>query len=350
VRSSQRESLIDKKGRKLEEATRFVADRPMLKLLFGALDAAVSNIQQQEHSRQGTSSSAHPVPAVPPSASHVSEAAERSSSPLPSQLIVQWFNRLCADCDNFALDNVLGAVVTRSLLVEGDWIRALHVAGATPLLKGLARGRSEAQPNDEEGKPHETPEHRKLRVAERGAERRLVGMLYALHGRYGADAKRFTLLKYPFAFPKEVFDATSPAHELLNQTPELLERRHAAVASSSLSSTAALTERADVMMKDRVLRMEHNKHLMRYQRGDPSKDPIPAPLGLHDKANGWWNFNGRGGLPVYFSGGTKFAHLLSSHPKHMPDLRNAMRGWNPQQNSALAHRTNVRKWNGRSSV
>lgn len=78
------------------------------------------------------------------------------------------------------------------------------------------------------------------------------------------------------------------------------------------------------------------------------KDPLPPPIGLHDKASGW-NYVGRGGEKAFFNS-RRTPHPFSSWPKVMRSLADPYRGWNPRVNSSLGHRENVKKWNGRSSV
>lgn len=83
-------------------------------------------------------------------------------------------------------------------------------------------------------------------------------------------------------------------------------------------------------------------------RGDAEKDPRPPPIGLHDKASGW-NYFGRGGEKAFFNS-RHTPHPFSMHPKVMRSLADPYRSWKPRENSIHAHKENVIKWNGRSSV
>lgn len=170
--------------------------------------------------------------------------------------------------------------------------------------------------------------------------------------------------------------ASQPSRVVTSAAPSLLDRQwqpyHDAVlrghhdGGGSLSSgeatrtqrrakrangraTSTLTALADDAMRRDYLRLQDTRHLaFRGSPADASRDPRPIPKGLHDHASGW-DFYGHGGEKV-FGNSKRIPHPLSMQPKVMRDLRNPYRGWNPRQNSSLAHRENVIKWNGKSAV
>ncbi|KPI85824.1 hypothetical protein ABL78_5128 [Leptomonas seymouri] len=113
--------------------------------------------------------------------------------------------------------------------------------------------------------------------------------------------------------------------------------------------SATLTSLADDAMRRDYLRLQETRHVaFTGSHTDANRDPRPIPKGLHDHASGW-DFFGRGGEKV-FANHKRTPHPLTMRPKVMRDLRNAYRGWNPRQNSSLAHKENVIKWNGKSAV
>ncbi|GET88522.1 hypothetical protein, conserved [Leishmania tarentolae] len=115
------------------------------------------------------------------------------------------------------------------------------------------------------------------------------------------------------------------------------------------SRAATLTSLADdAMRRDYVRLQERRREAFTGSHADAERDPRPIPKGLHDHASGW-DFFGRGGEMV-FANHKRTPHPFSMRPKVMRDLRNPHRGWNPRQNSSLAHKENVIKWNGKSAV
>jgi hypothetical protein len=353
----------------------FLVDRSMLTLLLQCLESGMARQRPTASSLQppsplGTQRSDTALP----------EGAPEAAS--PSRAALTLLDNLSFHCDNFSMDNIAGATFLKALLFEGKWERALHIAGATPLLKGLVRHKplrdqkaptatsagddiaaAFAGPSTDEDRDKQL-----LRSLESRSERSIAAMLYALHGRYGNEAKQFTLARFPFAFPKEVFRADGIATQLLAEyqsasTSSISEvvppSRRTSLSPPLSKTTTRLTERSDRLMKDQILRLawqfEHaapqsqSKFASqdRAYAKNPQKDPRAAPLGLHDASNGW-NFNGRAGLPMFGHG--KHGHLLTSHPKALPAKKNPLRSWNPQLNSSLGHRDNVRKWNGKSAV
>jgi hypothetical protein len=115
------------------------------------------------------------------------------------------------------------------------------------------------------------------------------------------------------------------------------------------TSAATLTSLADDAMRRDFLRLQETRHdAFTGSHADANRDPRPTPIGLHDHASGW-DFFGRGGEKV-FANHKRTPHPFTMRPKVMRDLRNPYRGWNPRQNSSLAHRENVIKWNGKSAV
>ena len=141
---------------------------------------------------------------------------------------------------------------------------------------------------------------------------------------------------------------TSPPRE----SAALSSQSHAAGAphrSGRKSSAALLTSLADDAMRRDYLRLQETRHAaFTGSHTEAERDPRPIPKGLHDHASGW-DFFGRGGEKV-FANHKRTANPLTMRPKIMRALRNPYRGWNPRQNSSLAHKENVIKWNGKSAV
>ncbi|CUE81729.1 Hypothetical protein, putative [Bodo saltans] len=349
----------------------FLVDRSMLTMFLHCLER---EMMMQPFRTTSTEDAELPSPVV--------NSTKVAAAATPSSAALTLLDSLSFHCDNFAMDNIAGATFLRALLLEGKWERALHIAGATPVLKGLAR---QKEPEPVATKTNAGDDiaaafaaggqnaHKKLlKSIETQSERRVVAMLYALHGRYGNDAKQFTLAKYPFAFPQEVFRPDGIAAKLLAEYSSSTavaagvgaeDRHRLTPLTLSSKSTVGLTERSDRVMKHQLLRLEqirrddevmsfhHNNHSRKgdskHYVNNPQKDPRVPPIGRNDESNGW-TFSGRAGLPMFAN--STHAHMLSSYPKHMPAKKNPMRSWNPQMNSALGHRGNVRKWNGRSAV
>jgi hypothetical protein len=265
-------------------------------------------------------------------------------TPEGPRTVVSTFDFLCATRDDFKMTDWIGSVVTGALCTEGNWARALHVLTACPSLKDPTTVRDSA------------------------AQRRIIRILYHLHG-VNSEAKCFTLLRFPFAFPRDVLCRLPPPQSL---RPQFFDRREAEDEQKSIArieqqananasslrpgrqhyfpqrlSTPQSAEVADKKIKDHFLFMSKNKHRMTFEK-DPNGDPRPDPLGINGTASGW-AFLHRGGLKI-FSNSRKVPHLLSMRPKQMNALKNPHRGWNPRQNSSLAHMEVVKKWNPRSSL
>lgn len=300
-----------------------------------------------------------------------SMAPQSDSQDSGRRVILRILDWLCYECEaEWSLDNICGSVFVRALLDEGDWVRALHLVGSTPLLKGKGC--------DVSPRPSANGDDRSVTAA---AERRLAAMVYAMHG-ISPEARRFTVQNYPFAFPRDRFpelvsrvESEKLAHSSQSsaqvEAPPLLPAQdderffesmhqrtrayapsvrigHVAYSNKERPTTAMLTERAEEQLREGILRLHRNKHLMKFV-GDENADPRPIPKGLHDYAAGW-AFNGRNG-EMMFSNSKRYSSNLSKHPKHMAMLINGDRGWNPRQSSSLAHQgSGVRKWNGKSAV
>lgn len=254
---------------------------------------------------------------------------------------VKVLNHLCNHRDDFRLDNDSASVLLESLLQVGDWTRALHLIGSTPLLKGMAGS--------------------KPRGAMSRNEQQLARMLYHLHGHYSQEARDFTMRRYPYAFPKEVVAAYFSQGPKMTSQEDLLEKK-IADPSSMLSlrrnrqdmflttSSTVLTEDAESRMKQNVRRM--GEFASAKFVGDADSDPRPVPKGLFDTASGWHGFNGRGGEKMFMnSKNPKSAHPFSARPKFMSPLKDKTRTtWKLSQNSSAAHKMGVRKWNGHTAV
>lgn len=115
----------------------------------------------------------------------------------------------------------------------------------------------------------------------------------------------------------------------------------------SQQSTAQLTEAHDAALKRDAIALARQSRFASFE-GNADRDPRPAPRGLHDKASGWTYF-GRGGEMV-FPNSRRTPHPFSMHPKVMRSRADPYRGWSPRENSIHAHKENVVKWNGKSSV
>ncbi|EKF39722.1 hypothetical protein MOQ_000050 [Trypanosoma cruzi marinkellei] len=260
---------------------------------------------------------------------------------------VSLFDQIFSQRDDVSVTDWMMATVGPSLVQLGQWDRALHLLRQTPAF-------SSAKP------PVCTSEaHREVR-------RRLVALLYYMHGAISLESRYYTLYHFPFAFPKEIFRDLPPPSEFLahlrqkregeeetEQTtsitpscvPKVSTRRR--FASRRLSAIVQHTEKHDDELRRRLLPLYANR-ANAFRGGDAEKDPRPIPKGLHDTANGW-NFYGRGGEMVFMNH-RRTAHPFSMHPKLMRSITDPYRGWNPMQNSCWAHRERVRKWNGSSAV
>lgn len=174
----------------------------------------------------------------------------------------------------------------------------------------------------------------------RGAATATSASVSDTHTRLGSEAMR------PVACTADVSDeerlrrqdAARPAHRLRPNRQNYFPPR----------STALLAELQERQMRDDHVVLHGQRAEAFDGARDADADPRPIPKGLHDGASGW-NFYGRGGEMV-FSNSRRTAHPFSMWPKMMRAKSNPYRGWNPRQNSCIAHRENVKKWNGHSSV
>ncbi|EAN89196.1 hypothetical protein C3747_22g332 [Trypanosoma cruzi] len=259
------------------------------------------------------------------------------------QQAVSLFDQIFSQRDDVSVTDLMMVTVGPSLVQLGQWDRALHLLRQTPALSAAKT-------------PVCTLEvHREVR-------RRLVALLYYLHGAISLESRYYTLYYFPFAFPKETFQDLPPPSEFLahlrqqreevektsitpSSVPKVSTRRR--FTSRRLSAIVQNTEKHDDELRRRLLPLYANR-ANAFRGGDAEKDPRPIPKGLHDTANGW-NFYGRGGEMVFMNH-RRTAHPFSMHPKLMRSITDPYRGWNPMQNSCWAHRERVRKWNGSSAV
>eukprot|EP00796_Vickermania_ingenoplastis_P010224 gene10224-7166_t len=191
-------------------------------------------------------------------------------------------------------------------------------------------------------------------TAERRLQRELVQVVYAIHAalqeRQVAETAAVTSL--PHLFPLAVRRSlVSPAAPLSDAARlDAVESRPFTSLRPSRDrylpsrSTSALSEATEAEMKANLLAQRRRTSFS----GDAERDPRPAPRGLHDPASGW-NYFGRGGEMV-FSNSRRTPHPFSGHPKVMRARTNPFRSWRLRENSSAAHKENVIKWNGRSSV
>ncbi|CCW72117.1 unnamed protein product [Phytomonas sp. Hart1] len=294
--------------------------------------------------------------------------------PLHSELIISLFNDLISRDDMIMTDYILNGVGF-ALVETGEVKRALRLLHGASIFSSSTTKRN-------------------INAAERNIQRRLIDLIFYIYHSSGQDIKNLALVDFPQLFPNElrlrrelspppqedvrkeehpITAASSSSSEQnkndlsFHQPSELLsdeERIHGILKNRLPSSirpsrhhyfpprsTSLLTELQELRMADdfAAIHRENNnpeKHNTYWK--DAEKDPRPIPKGLHDHASGW-DFYGRGGEMV-FNNHRRIPHPFSMHPKVMRALGNPYRGWNPRQNSCLAHKENVIKWNKKSAV
>lgn len=230
--------------------------------------------------------------------------------------MIRLFDMVLMQRDDATVTNHVASRVCCALLQRRDSLRALQVLKECSLLRPIASPATQAA---------------------RRLQRELIILVYLTHRSLIAEGKSEVMEAFPHLFPQDKPSDVAPPAPAPRQRPP---RRPIGTNKDDLTDESEYA----MALKGAYLRGQHPTPFA----GPASRDPRPAPRGLHDTASGW-NAYGRGGEMVFFNN-RRIAHPFSMNPKVMRARVNPYRSWRVHLNSSLAHREGVVKWNGKSGV
>lgn len=297
-----------------------VLDATSVALVFAAMQGAPSSQSEADNDARGASSLA-PLAA-------------------PPAVITEAFDAMSFAVDNLVVLPMVASVSARALIRQGKWEKALMIAQSYIRHEAARR-------------------ERELQAAERNRGRAVAGQA---NGHDNAALRAFGIVLSEVASSGGP-EARAACDALLPSPPKHTPRVPGSRLRGARSFSAVFSEeqrsvrpsrlqyfpdRRNNFYRDDIRVVPHVVSKTEFV-GDPNATPKYAPGSYTDFTSGWayfpWGFHKT--MPENSS---KIANPLSLWPKFMPKLANPYRSWSLNESSCHAHRTTVRKWNGRSKV